>query len=147
MPRSRSHVFLARDRKILVLKQASGAWWELPGGELTAGEDPAAAAIRETAEETGLVIAEPELLRRWTYRNRRDEEIRCYAYAAHAPDGDACLSEEHAAYEWMTADSYAVRFCGESIAAVAPEWARIFLAEMRTNCSLFDEWLARKAKS
>ena len=130
--RSRSHIFLLRDGKILVLRQANGVWWEQPGGEPKTGETPAAAAIRETMEETGLAITEPELL-------------RCFAYAARAPDGDVRLSEEHRSYEWMTADSYAARYCSDSIAASAPEWARIFLTEMRLNCVLFAKWSTNRS--
>jgi 8-oxo-dGTP pyrophosphatase MutT (NUDIX family) len=33
-----------------------GDWWEIPGGGVEPGEDTVAAAIRETAEETGYVI-------------------------------------------------------------------------------------------
>lgn len=32
------------------------AWWELPGGGLDDGEDAVAAAVREVAEETGLLL-------------------------------------------------------------------------------------------
>ena len=32
---------------------AGGEWWEVPGGGVELGEDTAAAAVRETAEETG----------------------------------------------------------------------------------------------
>jgi 8-oxo-dGTP pyrophosphatase MutT (NUDIX family) len=33
-----------------------GEWWEIPGGGVERGEDTAAAAIRETAEETGYLV-------------------------------------------------------------------------------------------
>lgn len=34
-----------------------GEWWEVPGGGVESGEDTTAAAIRETAEETGYEVA------------------------------------------------------------------------------------------
>lgn len=34
-----------------------GEWWEVPGGGIEPGEDSVAAAVRETAEETGCVVA------------------------------------------------------------------------------------------
>jgi 8-oxo-dGTP pyrophosphatase MutT (NUDIX family) len=141
---SRAHVFVYRGDSILVLKQASGGWWEHPGGELMPAEEPASAAVRETREETGLNIGSPTLLRRWTYGNRRGEEVQCFAYAAAAPDGEVVLSEEHTAFEWMTADEYGERYCNEAAVALAPAWARAFLAEMRTNCALFTEWRTRQ---
>jgi len=33
-----------------------GRWWELPGGGMEPGEDVAATAVREVAEETGIVV-------------------------------------------------------------------------------------------
>jgi 8-oxo-dGTP pyrophosphatase MutT (NUDIX family) len=142
---SRAHVFVYRGDTILVLQQASGTWWEQPGGDLLPDEEAEAAAVRETLEETGLTIQSPVLLREWAYRNRRDDEVRCFAYAAEAPSGEVVLSEEHAAFEWMAADAYAERYCNESVAALAPAWARAFLAEMRTNCALFEQWRRRRS--
>jgi 8-oxo-dGTP pyrophosphatase MutT (NUDIX family) len=34
----------------------TGEWWEVPGGGVESGEDTVAAAVRETAEETGYVV-------------------------------------------------------------------------------------------
>jgi 8-oxo-dGTP pyrophosphatase MutT (NUDIX family) len=34
-----------------------GEWWEIPGGGVEPGEDTIAAAIRETAEETGYLVS------------------------------------------------------------------------------------------
>ncbi|MFG3225422.1 NUDIX hydrolase [Kitasatospora sp. NPDC048194] len=36
--------------------------WQFPAGEVEAGESPEEAAVRETAEETGLVVAAVKLL-------------------------------------------------------------------------------------
>jgi 8-oxo-dGTP pyrophosphatase MutT (NUDIX family) len=52
-----------------------GAWWELPGGGMEPGESTAATAVREIAEETGLVLDEaavppPTWLRSVTYVRR-----------------------------------------------------------------------------
>ncbi len=34
--------------------EGPGAWWQMPQGGIDKGEDPAAAALRELAEETGI---------------------------------------------------------------------------------------------
>ena len=37
-------------------------YWDIPGGTLEDGEDPAAGAIRETQEETGFTIRRPRFI-------------------------------------------------------------------------------------
>jgi len=43
-------------RWIVMVERADGHGWALPGGYVEPGEDPAAAAVRELAEETGLTV-------------------------------------------------------------------------------------------
>lgn len=43
-------------RWLLLVERADGHGWATPGGYVEPGEDPAAAAVRELAEETGLVV-------------------------------------------------------------------------------------------
>jgi 8-oxo-dGTP pyrophosphatase MutT (NUDIX family) len=137
----RAHVFVVRDGMILVLHQSGPPrWWETPGGDAEAGETPAQAAIRETHEETGLHITEPQLLREWGYRGASGTDVAAYAYAAFAPEGEVTLSREHRGYAWMSVEEYAERYCSEAIGRAAPRYAQ-FLAEMRENCRLFEQWL------
>ena len=144
-PAVRSHVFVVRDGKILALQQAGGVrWWEHPGGTSESGETERDAAIRETFEETGLRIEAPELLRAWSYRNTRGDEVTCYAFVAEAPSGEVHLSDEHAAYVWMTIDEYEQQYCNERFDEAVPHRADFFLG-MRQNCSIAREWLLRRA--
>jgi ADP-ribose pyrophosphatase YjhB (NUDIX family) len=140
---TRAHVFVVRDGLILALHQSGPPrWWETPGGDAELGEDAVQAVIRETREETGLTIVSPDLLRTWSYRSARGNDVDAHAYAAFAPDGDVRLSREHRGYVWMSVEEYAERYCSEAIGRAAPQYAA-FLAEMRENCRLLQEWLAK----
>ena len=47
------------DRGVVLLKHKRLGIWLQPGGHVAPGEDPAAAAVREATEETGLVVGHP----------------------------------------------------------------------------------------
>lgn len=142
--RASSHVFVTNNGKILALQQAHGRqWWELPGGHVEDGEAPSDAAIRETLEETGLLIHRPELLRQWSYHNSRGALIECHVYVGEARSSTVRLSDEHTAHEWMTAEDYAARYCTDELAA-GVAWITAFLAEMRENCALVTAWQRSK---
>lgn len=71
------------DPTIVMLRQyryaAGGELWEIPAGRLAPGEDPAACARRELAEETGLRAARLEPLTAiWTTPGFSDEYIHLF---------------------------------------------------------------------
>ncbi|MBE1489119.1 NUDIX domain-containing protein [Plantactinospora soyae] len=47
-------------RWIVMVERADGHGWALPGGYVDPGEDPTDAAVRELAEETGLIVDRAE---------------------------------------------------------------------------------------
>lgn len=61
------HVVIANDQGlVLILRRSKQSdvlpeYWDIPGGTLEDGEDPAVGAIREVKEETGLEITNPQL--------------------------------------------------------------------------------------
>jgi 8-oxo-dGTP pyrophosphatase MutT (NUDIX family) len=132
-------VFLVRDETILILQRASGrakGWWSPPGGNVDEGEEPSAAAIRETFEETGLRIADLRFVRDWVFRHAADDYDRhITSFAAAAPDGSVTLSEEHTDHAWIALDEYEQRYCGEHLEPRVPAYAAMF-REVRADCAI-----------
>ena len=55
-----------KDGRVLILKRSEKdnvlpGYWDIPGGTLEDGEDPAAGAVREAKEEAGLEISSPKI--------------------------------------------------------------------------------------
>ncbi len=64
-PRPTASALVLYKDKLLLTKRAHApfaGWWDLPGGFVDRGEDPAAAIKRELKEETGLSIKVKKLL-------------------------------------------------------------------------------------
>ncbi|MGT2896602.1 NUDIX hydrolase [Streptococcus entericus] len=65
-----AHVFVTVDDEVLIIQRSAikrgkdnvyPRFWDIPGGSVEEGELPRDAAIRECAEEIGLVLNEPNL--------------------------------------------------------------------------------------
>jgi 8-oxo-dGTP diphosphatase len=66
--------------------------WDLPGGHLIIGEDPLDGLIRETYEETGLIIKNAKKL---------FVQDKTTYYKAPLPQGKIKLSSEHDKYKFI----------------------------------------------
>jgi 8-oxo-dGTP pyrophosphatase MutT (NUDIX family) len=84
--------------------------WGFPKGHLEGDESPAEAALRETAEETGLaklVLQGPIRVIDWHFRFRgRHIHKYCHFFLFESPEGEACpqLDEGITACQWRPLD-------------------------------------------
>ncbi len=83
--------------------------WSLPKGKCEEGEDDVACALREVAEETGLVgSVGPELpSQRYRDQKGRDKVVRYWAMEAVA--GDGTLEHEVDEVAWLPLDAAILR--------------------------------------
>jgi 8-oxo-dGTP diphosphatase len=141
-------IILLRGEKLLVLRRQGGIGggvWYLPGGVVDYREQPAAAIVRETFEETGLRIETPELLRVWSWEAQFDRNAYHALYIANAPEGGVVISDEHSDWKWMPLDDYAdylteietaTRAQGDAFATWFPQ--------VQANLRLAKTWLAAR---
>lgn len=86
--------------------EGPGTWWQMPQGGIDEGEDPAAAALRELAEETGMrsvtVIAEsadwltydlpPELIGKAWGGRYRGQRQKWYVVRFYGPESEVDIA-------------------------------------------------------
>ena len=75
--RAGSRAIILRDGMILLSHETASGWWLIPGGGLEAGETPEACCVRETEEETGLIVRP---LKQFLTLNEYYEEYRYVSY-------------------------------------------------------------------
>ncbi len=84
-----------RDGRVVLLRNERDEW-ELPGGKLEAGEDPAACVVREIAEEVGWDVTAGPLLDAWQYHIRTGVDVLVLTYGCLVgSDRDPVVSAEH----------------------------------------------------
>ena len=99
-------------KKVLLLKRKDnvpyGGKWGFPGGGAEKGETPEEAAIRETAEETGIKVLPEDLvfLDKVVSPDKRDVHV----FACNNFEGNVDAQkvyEEHDGYKWVAMDKLA----------------------------------------
>ena len=117
IPRIRSSVVCRSNDRLLTLRALEpGEQRELlilPGGAIEAGESPAAAAVRETLEETGCAIRvdEPPVVKRYQFVwNRKLYDCQTHFFRGHLIDPAAPPAAVHdedylLGVEWMPIDA------------------------------------------
>jgi 8-oxo-dGTP diphosphatase len=98
---------LDADGRVLILKRSRRndvlpEYWDIPGGTLEDGEDPAAGAIRETKEETGLAISNLTLFfQHSNVDTTKDKQFITLVFCAKYQGGEVVLNpEEHDEFVW-----------------------------------------------
>lgn len=78
-------------------------YWDIPGGTLEDGEDPAAGAMRETQEESGLSISDPELFFQASkVDTSKNKQFVMLVFHAKSPETPVVLNpEDHDSYAWI----------------------------------------------
>lgn len=103
------HTIIFNDQKqTLILKRSAAAktlpnYWDIPGGTLEDGEDPALGVRRETKEETGLKIKNPSL---FFYTSNVDESknkqfVRMIFIVKYQSGKVKLNPREHQDYKWI----------------------------------------------
>lgn len=86
---------LFEEGRVALLENERGTW-ELPGGRLEPGEDPATCLAREVAEELGVAVAVEAILDSWVYEVLPQREVLIVTYGVRRADQRAMrVSDEH----------------------------------------------------
>lgn len=101
---------MQRDQDLLVIRRGVGRYlggrWDIPGGAVEPDESPAQAAVRETMEETGLVVTSGEEISHHANADTKGRPLTFHTltYRVHEtePAGGVVLApDEHDAFAWV----------------------------------------------
>jgi len=103
---SQKVVIFNKEGKFLILHRTATApskpnTWDLPGGDLSFGEDAVKGIIREAKEETGLEIKDIKPFDVESHIDEKGEFWVTIAYKAKTLSNRAILSPEHDDYRWV----------------------------------------------
>ena len=99
---------LIRDGLVLIVRRSEreeflAGYYELPGGQVEFGDDPARSIEREFLEETGLSVRALKPYHVLSYVLPADTHRFDIVYIVHTDErSDVVLSEEHDAYRWVS---------------------------------------------
>jgi 8-oxo-dGTP pyrophosphatase MutT (NUDIX family) len=96
-----------RDGRVLLLRNERDEW-ELPGGKLELGEDPAGCVAREITEEVGWPITTGPILDAWQYHIHDGVDVLIVTYGCYTnSDSAPVASDEHKEVGLFTASQAA----------------------------------------
>jgi ADP-ribose pyrophosphatase YjhB (NUDIX family) len=107
---------VVEDGKLLLVRERVDGGWTLPGGWVDVGDLPAAAAERETREESGYLVRAERLV--GVYDANRLGELRFHhafklVFLCRLTGGDAATSYETTEVGWFAPDEIPQPFSGE----------------------------------
>jgi 8-oxo-dGTP diphosphatase len=118
------HVFLVRQGNILLMRRAGSGYADgllgLPAGHVDLGETPTECAVREVAEELGVVVNPGELRPGGTmFRNSQEPRVDIF-FTAGSWTGTPRIREPHKCTELVWADPDALP--GDALDFIAVAW-------------------------
>lgn len=133
-PVSVKGVVLRGDAVVLVKNRRDE--WELPGGKLELGEEPAACVAREIAEELQLAVSAERLLDVWTYTIDPVTHVLVITYGCiESSERVAVVSDEHTELGWIPlADVDGLRMPDGYKASIS-RWTAIVGSTLRSHRS------------
>lgn len=130
-------------RHVLLVRRSDNGTWAFPGGSVEPGETGTEAALRELAEETGLVITDPSLCQAWPPRKVDDDRGSAEAWAVTWPLSAGlgevsalpavAVGDDAAAAAWVPARSYP---CLEAALRLDHDGGQAFPAHVPMLCQL-----------
>ena len=99
---------ITKNEKILLLKRSLLSnffpdMWDLPGGKIEVGESPDRSVMRETKEETGLVIKPGRLIAEYDLIENT-KPIHFWIFSVNSFTTNIKLSCDHTAFHWFSKD-------------------------------------------
>jgi 8-oxo-dGTP diphosphatase len=103
-------------------KEPGRGRWSLPGGRCEPGEEPAAAAVRETWEETGLVVRAAALVGRVELPAPSGDTYVVDDVACTVTGGELRAGDDAADARWVTAAELAGLPMTDGLLTTLTEW-------------------------
>jgi len=105
-------------------EQPSG--WELPGGRINAGENPAEGLKREVKEETGIEVEPLTKINTRSFQRKDGVTVQMITFACVAKSEKVLLSAEHASCDWVPVEK-AIKQVTPFYTKVLEEYTNIYL--------------------
>ena len=118
---------IEREGKLLLLRRAIDPFrgcWNLPAGYVEVDEHPAQAAIRETREETGLLVGANDLVEVYFLDDDPRGNGLIIVYRCHVIGGDLEAGDESLAAGWFAPHALPQELAGGGHDRTVRAWAR-----------------------